>query len=362
MKIKSLKTLNKSDRITSIDIFRGIAIISVVIFHFNHYLPFGYLGVDLFFVISGLLVGGILTRQNKTKGRINYLKFFIQRAGKIWPSYYIFIFIGSILAILFYSNTEFENQIIPVWDLKRYLFFYQNYTGFPTHWSFDHVWSICVEEHFYLILPLMFIFVRKFFNNKTVWLFVLTAGTIILGVFFKYISLKYTNSHDTYSGTHNRIDALAWGVLLNLLLVYYSYKIKQIKYSYIISIIGLLLFSSLIYFYINTDSIIYQKVLFQSFVPFSFFLIILGVYYVDFSKLLVIRLIAYYSYNWYLWHPVFSIYITDKFGNSFFSLSLYMFVTFIVAMFFTIIIEEPMLKYRSLLLNRLFPKKDKEIN
>ena len=56
------KVLCSSNRVSSVDIWRGIAIISVVLYHFNETLPYGSLGVDLFFVISGLLVGGLLTK------------------------------------------------------------------------------------------------------------------------------------------------------------------------------------------------------------------------------------------------------------------------------------------------------------
>ena len=141
--LKVFEVINKKDRNSSIDIFRSLAILSVVLFHFNGYLPNGEIGVDLFFVISGLLVGGILSREFEAGNKISFFKFFIQRGFKIWPSYYFFIGFGSILAYILYRENHVD-QIIPIWDIKRYLFFYQNYTGTPFHWSFDHVWSLCI--------------------------------------------------------------------------------------------------------------------------------------------------------------------------------------------------------------------------
>lgn len=111
LKLNALKILNNPDRNSSVDFFRGIAIISVVIFHYNNLFPLGNLGVDLFFVISGLLVGGLLNKSLKAEKRINFFRFFLQRGFKIWPSYYAFILIGSLIAFLFYHKTD-PGQII----------------------------------------------------------------------------------------------------------------------------------------------------------------------------------------------------------------------------------------------------------
>ena len=125
VRLRVFETINNNNRISSVDIFRSLAIISVVIFHFNNQLPFGFLGVDLFFVISGLLVGGLLTKEFINGNKISFLKFFLQRGFKIWPSYYAFLLFGSFIALYLYHTTN-PDQIIPLWDLKRYLFFYQS--------------------------------------------------------------------------------------------------------------------------------------------------------------------------------------------------------------------------------------------
>jgi len=354
MKLKSLQIIQSGQRITSVDIFRSIAILTVVLFHFNHTLPYGYLGVDLFFVISGLLVGGILTREFIKNKKIQYLKFFLQRAGKIWPSYFFFMFFGSVLAWLFYENTIHQDQIIASDDYYRYLFFYQNYTGVPFHWSFDHVWSICVEEHFYLILPLMFILVASIFRAKAKWLFLLTIATIIAGVVFKYASLYLTTGQDTYSGTHNRIDALAWGVLLNLL-IHFKWKEQFIdSIKLVLIILGIIILGIAIYLHTLEFSAIYNKIWFQAIVPFSFFLMILGAYKLDFSRFVPFRFIAYYSYNWYLWHPIFVMFIGMHLGYHWWSLLVYLIISFAMAMLVTILIEEPILTKRDYWLKRNF--------
>jgi peptidoglycan/LPS O-acetylase OafA/YrhL len=359
IRLKALHIINNSNRNSSVDVFRGIAIISVVLFHFNNLVPLGFLGVDLFFVISGLLVGGLLTTEFENKGKIKFFKFFLQRGLKIWPSYYFFLLSGSILAFYFYNTTN-PDQIIPFRDLKRYVFFYQNYTGKPFHWSFDHVWSLCVEEHFYLLLPLLYLFIQYFISakHKSKALFLFVIVTIASGILFKHISYFFTKSQETYSATHNRIDALAWGVLLNFITTNYKNKIVSLKFKFFTFFSGVFIFAGAVYLFTEFDNILFEKIYFHSVIPISFFLMLLGLYYVDLSKLKPIRLIAYYSYNWYLWHPLFVIYITKHLGNTAMGLITYLLVTFLVAVLSTIFIEEWFLQKRKPLLDKIFENKN----
>jgi peptidoglycan/LPS O-acetylase OafA/YrhL len=356
MQLQSFKVINSPERNGAIDLFRSFAILSVVLYHFNDLLPYGFLGVDLFFVISGILVGGILSRKFSKTEKINYWRFIFQRGGKIWPSYYFFLIVGSIIAYAFYHNSN-PDQIIPLWDFKRYVFFYQNFTGTPYHWSFDHVWSLCVEEHFYLVLPLMFLFVQFFFKQKKL-VFLFTILAIVAGFCFKYYILKYTNSKDTYAATPNRIDALAWGVLITLLVTFYGDKIRNLKYKAYFFLLGLLSLAFFIFIDIRFDNVFYHKVLFHSLTPISFSLMILSVFYLKVKRSTKpLAVVAYYSYNWYLWHPVFVIIISEKFGKGVIGLISYLIISFFIALVATVLIEEPALKIR----DRLLKKKSKVV-
>jgi peptidoglycan/LPS O-acetylase OafA/YrhL len=354
---KVYSALATNDRVSSLDVYRALAIIGVVIYHFHHFLKYGNLGVDLFFVISGLLVGGLLTREFEKNNRINIPKFLLQRGFKIWPSYYFLLAFGSLIAFLLYRNSHPTFQI-PLWDLKKYLFFYQNYREEPVHWVFDHVWSLCVEEHFYIILPVVFFMIQLASSkeNKRKMLYVAVFFAIVFGVVAKYYSLYYTKIHDTYTGTHNRIDALAWGVLLNLVITGYGEKLKQIKWLPVLSVIGIILFTIAVRINLHTDSIAYQKIFLQSFVPICFFLTILGTYYLDFSKFYILRSIGYYSYNWYLWHPMFVWAVTDLLGPGRLGLATYTVISLIMAITATILIEEPFLELRKKVIPRIFKK------
>lgn len=354
MKLKVTDTLSKPQRISSIDIFRSLAIIMVVVFHYGSFLTIGYIGVDMFFVISGLLVGGLLTKEFLKDGKVNYPRFVLQRGFKIWPSYYFFLIIGNAIAFLLYHKKNPE-QIIPFWDVKKYLFFFQNYTGLPFRFSFDHVWSLCVEEHFYILLPLFFVF-ASFFLKPAQWeksLYLFAGLTILMGIIMKLLSFYLTNSKDTYSATHNRIDALAWGVLLNLIITYRGNQIREQKHKYLYFFLGLILFSIMIILKEQWDNVIFNKIVFHSTLPFCFFLMILGVYNTDFSKFKSLRIVAYYSYNWYLWHPVFAIFIMQQVGETVLGLTTYLLTTFLVAIVATVFVEEKLLARREIIISRV---------
>src|SRR5258705_2456473 len=243
MQLKSLSVIRSGSRISSVDIFRAFAILAVVFYHFN-FLPFGYLGVDLFFVISGLLVGGILIRKYKKNEKINFWQFILQRGFKIWPSFYWLLLFGSIVAWLLYRFDKPEYLIEPGKDMLRYVFFYQNYTGYPfhTHAPFDQIWSLCVEEHFYILLPVMFIIIYALFRNNLSMLILSVVWLIIAGIVLKMVSIYFTNSRDTYSGTHNRIDALGWGVLLGICVTYFEDHLYKLRWLPLLCLTGLLIF------------------------------------------------------------------------------------------------------------------------
>jgi len=326
LKLHSLSVLRSPSRISSIDFFRAMAIIAVMLYHFRKFLPYGYLGVDLFFVISGFLVGGIVVKATIEDRHTSFFKFIFQRGFKIWPSYYVFI-----LFLFWFESRSFA------WNsIGKYLLFYQNYTA-----EASHIWSLCVEEHFYILLPILFIILQQLQGAlKLKMMKIAVCSIIVAGILFKFASYYLTNSHATFAGTHNRIDGLAWGVLLCIRFSENSVVKKPVIYA----VAGLLTLSSSVVASIYSPY--FKTLLLHSFAPFSFYLIITGLYHVDFSRHGLLRIISYYSYNIFLWHTLIGGFILNKFGFSFLTLIVYLFASVIVGALATILIEEPFLKLR----------------
>lgn len=194
-----------------LDFVRGLAILMVIDFHspmgvlfypfkllgFTH---FGWAGVDVFFVLSGFLVGGLLVKEWKTRGRIDSKRFLIRRGFKIWPQYYVFIILMLVTG---------HRTLRQLWGNLLNI---QNYVG-----GVAHTWSLGVEEHAYLLLVLCLAIAARYatrMRNLFIFLAAVTGGVIVLRM------VLAVNGFDVYTATHTRIDGILEGVLLAILYHY----------------------------------------------------------------------------------------------------------------------------------------------
>ena len=200
----------------SLDVLRCIAVLSVLGSHVNHYTLWsrvGWIGVDLFFVLSGFLVSGLLFQEYLASGEIKYRRFILRRGLKIWPAFYVYIAVSAGLVALIQVR---RSAAFPWREFLTAALFLRNY--FPGDSPFfAHIWSLAVEEHFYLLLPLVVFLLavwrcrsRKSFDLIPL-IFVLTATTCL--------ALRVFTHRDNPNEweTHVRIDSLFAGVTLGYL-------------------------------------------------------------------------------------------------------------------------------------------------
>ena len=214
-------TVSELPHINALDGLRGVAVSMVVLYHFWWALPkyqhplsagitrvlavflIGQKGVDLFFVLSGFLITGILLR---TKGSANYFRtFYIRRSLRIFPLYYLTLFV-CLLAGAIWHMPQYS------WSaLWYYLLYLQNIVS--TFWSGDvnidgpvHFWSLAVEEHYYLFWPLAVLLLsRRALVTLCVALIVLPVG---VRAWFQHMGLG------VFTFTLCRIDTLAMGSVI----------------------------------------------------------------------------------------------------------------------------------------------------
>lgn len=214
-------------KLYGLDHLRAFAIILVFFFHYYivsggepEWLPevasFGWTGVDLFFVLSGFLISSQLFLQIKKGQIISFKVFFIKRFFRIIPAYLVTV------GLYFFFPYFREKEALPA--LWRFLTFTQNFNlNLKDYGTFSHCWSLCVEEHFYLFLPIILIFLQtsKLFS-KSFWLLIglFLFGFAIRFYSFNYLYLPKIGEEDgwmywykfIYYPTYNRLDGLLVGV------------------------------------------------------------------------------------------------------------------------------------------------------
>ena len=216
-----------TSRVRQIDFLRGIAVILVLFRH--HWVGIdwlqrvGWIGVDLFFVLSGFLVSGLLFSEYKRYGNIKAGSFLIRRGFKIYPLFYLSLFLSFSVFLLIPEKLPFLEALDITRKIATFvseLLFIQNY--FVYIWG--HHWSLAIEEHFYIsiaiILPL---FAKlKLFERQKVLLFI----TLLL--FALAITLRFLQK-DGFTQTHLRFDSLLAGVVISY---FYHFSRNQLEEFY----------------------------------------------------------------------------------------------------------------------------------
>jgi peptidoglycan/LPS O-acetylase OafA/YrhL len=210
--------------IKSLDGLRGIAVILVILFHFCK-VPFitlgfeiGWIGVQLFFVLSGFLITRILVADKESTFNKYIKKFYWRRSLRIFPLYFAYLTIVAGLYVLTGEPQSYQ-------EAAPFLFTYTaNFYIFSENYEvsrfFTHLWSLSVEEQFYLIWPFIIFFmsIRLFKRFSVLLIIVVPIIRYFLGVVF----LQYFGSEDlagnaVYFMTLSHFDAFAMGGLVFLL-------------------------------------------------------------------------------------------------------------------------------------------------
>jgi peptidoglycan/LPS O-acetylase OafA/YrhL len=249
-----------SKRNYGLDIIRSLAILFVVVSHCTYLLAvnpdhpiililriLGAIGVDLFFLLSGFLIGGILLKliKNEQTNFSNLFIFWKRRWFRTLPNYFLILIINICIALIF-------QQYLPQ-NILLFFPFLQNFY-FPQVNFFTESWSLSIEEYAYLILPFVFYTLFVLFKDlkpKKIFLWG-TIGVILILLFFK---LKFYVEHPVTSYMEwsvsfrkvviYRLDSIYMGFLLIYLVRDFGAVIKKIKN--ILALVGLFLFAFIHY-------------------------------------------------------------------------------------------------------------------
>jgi peptidoglycan/LPS O-acetylase OafA/YrhL len=202
------------NRLPAIDGLRGIAILCVILFHYRHaLLPGGFVGVDLFFVISGYVITRSLAAEIDRSGRVSLAGFYARRARRILPALAVLLIVVLLYSALAGRLLPAEVQAGVAAATSTYNWFLAS--GWPRTSWFVHVWSLSVEEQFYLLWPLAFAVSAK--RGRVGPLTIALATLIAISAAWSTIlGLQGAPWQRIYFGSDTRAQAILAGCLLAL--------------------------------------------------------------------------------------------------------------------------------------------------
>jgi peptidoglycan/LPS O-acetylase OafA/YrhL len=218
--------VSSSERLPGLDTLRAIAIVWVMLFHsflmgglgpdWSWLSRFGWMGVDLFFVLSGFLIGTQVLAPLSEGKRLSFGDFYVRRAFRILPAFCV-----ALMLYIFWPAFREAEGMEPWW---KFLTFTINLNiDYLNRGAFSHAWSLCVEEHFYLLFPILAV---GLLHRPAQWKFAALCIALVLGaIALRAVLWRHGMDgdqsiprnwfvEDIYYPTWNRLDGLLCGVML----------------------------------------------------------------------------------------------------------------------------------------------------
>jgi peptidoglycan/LPS O-acetylase OafA/YrhL len=198
-----------------LDGLKAMSIILVVVFHLNQnehifsglqqygwlapvisFITDGHFGVNVFFVISGFLITSLMLKEEKRTTKISLKNFYIRRTLRIFPAYYFMLFVYFLLQLAGFIHITGASWLTAIT--------YTKYFNWNLDWLTSHAWSLSIEEHFYLIWPLIFMCGNAFRKKFAFFLLILVP---LIRVYVNFYPVSWINELTIFT----RIDAIAMG-------------------------------------------------------------------------------------------------------------------------------------------------------
>lgn len=298
-----------------LDGIRAIAVIAIIIYHLNpQWLTGGFLGVDTFFVISGYLITSLLLTEYHNTGKIELASFWLRRFKRLIPAV-LFLVMGVLVLTLIFMPTEIQkvraDSIAAIFYVSNWWYIMQNVDYFEQFavQPLKHLWSLAIEEQFYLVFPIVLLALITFLRRVKPIRIAFSVLLIISMVTMMVLYVPNENVARVYFGTDTRIQTLLMGVLLALVWPPFQLKAK-VNYTMRMMIdtvgLGALVILFICFKFVSeTNSVLYYGGFFL--ISAVTLLVIASSVHPSgyFAKFLGNKLFTYIgsrSYSLYLWH------------------------------------------------------------
>lgn len=310
----------------ALDGLRGIAILLVLFFHlFPQYISFGYIGVDIFFVLSGFLITQIIYTK-LLKQDFSFLEFYRNRVRRIFPALIIVLLFTLLVGYLFLFPSELAQL---GHHIKSSAFFYQNFRLIDEVGYWDkaaqlkpllHCWSLSIEEQFYLFWPLLIFVIYK---SK------IDLLKALIAILFFLIVIPYLLHIDNFYHSLSRFWELSFGGLVYAIILKFK---NRTYYLNIWVIMGLFLLAFAVSYDNNSYSLTKTLI-----VVFATGVVVVYITNNSSDKLFASNILVFFgliSYPLYLWHYVIISYM-HIFGLDVFKYSLFVLLISILLSYLT---------------------------
>ena len=337
-----------------IDGLRALAVTAVILYHAQIYLygvnyfKGGFIGVDIFFVISGYLISSIILKELKISGKFSFKIFYERRARRILPALFFVMLVSLPFAWKFLLPSDYLDYAKSVlFSLGFASNFYFYFTGLEYGSvegilkPFLHTWSLSVEEQFYIFFPLTILFIYKFFTKKFLYIFIVF---FLLSLVTAHLTSISSTSVSFYF-LHTRIWELLAGSILACIEIKFKRRISfdNQVINQILPSLGLILIFNAIVFY--DDTTLHPS--FYTLLPVIGTCLVIWFAKKDeiITKIFSTKLfvgIGLISYSLYLWHyPIFAFFRYSLASGSFSKKILVIIFVLVASVFTYLFIEKP---------------------
>ncbi len=341
-----------------IDGLRGIAVLLVVFYHFEKiflntkFFQGGFVGVDIFFVISGYLISSILFNELKISKKISFKDFYIRRIKRILPVLSVVILFTLIITYFLFIPEKFIFTIKSAtssWFFISNIFFWRQLSTYHAEESTNipllHTWSLSVEEQFYILFPIFIFLLFKFYKNKIL--------ATIVGIIFISMFLSTYASFNHPGANFYALPSRVWEILFGSIIAYLEiFKNKKFVLSKSKNLLTLLCLFLIFLFANQANENTFHPSIITLIPVFSVFILICYcrekksiTYKILTSKYLVY--LGLISYSLYLWHyPIFVLIknLNLEINNFYFVNTLIFLSIFLVSSLSYYLVEKPFRK------------------
>lgn len=196
----------------SLNGIRALAVIGVLLFHFSPTIsPGGWIGVEIFFVLSGYLITSILMGRFRKTGTVDFTEFYLGRALRLVPAFWLLLSVELIIAVFTQDPAAKWERIESVLISGAYLMNFDSALGWSVHGDLQHTWTLATEQQFYLFWPVLFLIFAK--KNLKICIVSTLLAVIAWRAYLVYNGAGFAR---VYAGIDTHSDTLAIGCLASI--------------------------------------------------------------------------------------------------------------------------------------------------